>query len=261
MRDILISSQSMFKNKILLVFNFALLNIKIRFKSTYLGLIWAALEPLLYFIILYLVFTNIRNVGPDFAIYLISGLMIFHIFVRGTSGGLVSLTGNSGILKCVKIKKEFFPLVSTVAIGLLGFVDIAVFFALMPIFNFVPSWTIVFLPIPLILLLILILGLSYFLSIIAVFARDIQNIWGIFSHALLFISPIFWQVDEVGGFLLQIHKINPLGQLIDITHILVIEKQVPPLNDWLYTSLIIFGIFFTGLFIFKKFKNRVTEEL
>jgi len=251
----------MFKNKFFLVFSFALFNIKIRFKSTYLGLTWAALEPLLYFIILYLVFTNIRNVGPDFAIYLISGLMIFHIFVRGTSGGLVSLTINSGILKSVKIKKEFFPLVSTIAVGILSLVDIAVFFALMPVFNFVPGWTIVLLPIPLILLLTLILGLSYFLSIIAVYVRDIQNFWAIFSHALLFISPIFWRVDEIGGFLLQIHKINPLGQIIEITHMLVIEKQVPTSNDLLYTTSIILGIFFVGFFIFYKFKNKITEEL
>jgi len=243
-----------------LIFYFAVLQIKIRFKNTYLGFLWAALEPLFYFSILYLVFTNIRPMGENFAIYLITGVMMYHIFARGTTGGLSSLIGNEGLIKAIKIRKDFFPIVSTISIGILSFVDIAVFFALMPIFQFIPPWTIILLPIPLLLLLILILGLSYFFSIIAVFVRDIQNLWGIFVHALLFISPIFWNLNNVDEFLVKIQTINPLGQLIEIGHQLVIDGEIPPLGDWLYTSSFVFAILILGYFTFQKFQKRVTEE-
>jgi len=243
------------------VYHLAVLNIKMRFKSTYLGVIWAALEPLLTFIVLYVVFTSIRGREEDFAIYLITGVMMYHIFLRGTSGGLGSLTNNSGILKSLNTKREFFPVVATAAIGLLAFVDIAVFFSLMPVFEFVPDWTMVLLPIPIILVLILILGLSYILSIATVFVRDIQLIWIIFSHTLLFISPIFWYLENVDGILLIIQKINPIGQLIEIAHALVIYKEIPPLSDWLYTLVYVLVIFFVGYFIFRKFEDRITEEL
>jgi len=148
-----------------LIFHFAILNLKIRFRNTYLGFLWAALEPLFYFIILYVVFTSIRARESDFAIYLITGIMLFHIFSRGTSGGLTSLISNSGTILSLNVNKELFPVVATVAIGLLAFVDVAVFFGLMPVFQFTPIWTIIFLPIILFLLIILILGLSYILSI------------------------------------------------------------------------------------------------
>jgi len=174
-----------------LIFHFAILNIKLRYRSTYLGLLWSALEPMLYFIVLYVVFTSIRDRGEDFAIYLITGIMLFHIFVRGTYGGLGSLTGNSGIIKSLNIRNEFFPVVAAVAVGILAFVDLGVFFGLMPIFQFIPSWTIILLPIPLALLFILILGLSYLLSITSVYVRDIQPLWAVFTHSLLFISPVF----------------------------------------------------------------------
>lgn len=248
-------------NKKSLIFHFALLNIKIRFKSTKLGFVWAAIEPLLYFIVLYVVFTNIRDKTDDFAIYLITGIMIYHIFARGTTGGLASLTTNHGIIKSLNIKKEFFPIVSTVAIGILAFVDIGVFLGLMPVFQFIPSWTLILLPIPLILLIILILGFSYLLSLINVFVRDIQQLWSVFIHVLLFVSPIFWSISEVGGILQDIQKINPLGQLIEISHKLVIDGEIPPLNDWLYTTSFVLVIFFIGYFVFQKYESKVVEEL
>lgn len=248
-------------NKRHLIFHLAVLNIKIRFKNTYLGLFWAAIEPTLTFILLYVVFTSIRAREADFAIYLITGIIFFHVFTRGTGGGVGSLTTNGSILKSLNIRREIFPVVATVSIGLLAFVDIGVFFGLMPIFEFVPSWTIILLPIPLILLLFLILGVSYFLSIGNVFMRDVQHMWSIISHTLLFISPIFWRLDEVDGILLEIQKVNPVGQLIELAHIIVIEGHIPPLNQWAYTTLFILAIFFSGYFLFKKFEYRVAEEL
>jgi len=244
-----------------MIWYFAILNIKIRFKNTYLGFLWAAFEPLLFFVVLYLVFTGIRERSEDFAIYLITGIMIYHLFVRGTSGGLGSLTSNSGIIKSLNIKREFFPVVATVAMGILAFVDVGVFFGLMPIFQFTPGWTIVLIPLPIILVLILILGLSYILSIASAYARDVQIIWQIFAHTLIFISPIFWFIKDVKGFLLQLHQINPLGQIIELTHVLVIDKQIPPLSDWIYTTIFVLAIFFIGYFVFHKFENNVTEQL
>ena len=226
-----------------------------------MGLLWAAIEPLAYFVVLYLVFSTIRESGTDFAIYLITGVLFYHIFSRGTSGGLVSLIMNRGILQSVNIRRAFFPVVATVAIGILAFVDLGVFFGVMPIFQFIPSWTIVLLPIPLFLLLVLILGISFLLSVVNVYIRDISNIWAILIHTLLFVSPIFWRLEEADGILLQIHKINPLGQLIDISHKLVIDGQIPPLYDWIYTTLFIFGIFALGFFVFHKLQDRVVEDL
>ena len=174
-----------------MVFHFAILNIQMRYKSSYLGILWTALEPLLYFSVLYVVFTGIRDRGDDFAIYLITGVMLFHIFTRGTLAGTSSIIGNAGLLKAIRIKKDFFPIVTTTATAILAFVNLGVFFGLMPVFEFVPTWTLILLPLPFILLFILILGLSYLLSITNVFVRDVRVIWGIFSHTLIFVSPIF----------------------------------------------------------------------
>ena len=227
-----------------------------------MGLLWAVIEPLAYFVVLYVVFSSIRMRETEFAIYLLTGIMFFQIFSKGTTGGLSSLVSNAGIMKSVNIKRVFFPIVSTVSIGILAFIDIGVFFGMMPVFQFVPSWTMILLPIPLILLLVLIMGMSFLLSVVRVYVYDISLIWSIIVRALFFVSPIFWNPKDIdNGFLLQIHSINPLGQLIDISHKLVIDGQIPPISDWAYTTLIICGIFVLGYFVFNRLQERIVEEL
>lgn len=249
-------------NKRTLIFHFALMNIKIRFKGTYLGFAWNAVEPTLTFIVLYIVFTSIRaRPGENFGIYLLIGVIIYHVFTRGTLAGLSSLTTNGGILKSVSIRREIFPVISTTATALLIFVEIAVFFGLLPFFQYVPPWTVVFLPIVFGLLLLVILGFSYILSIIHVYFRDIAPFWGVFVHALFFVTPIIWYLDEVEGILLDFHKINPVGQLVELAHNLVVFGEIPPLNDWMYSIVFAVGIFLGGYIIFQKFQDRVVEEL
>ena len=245
-----------------LILEFSILNIKIRFKETYLGILWTGLEPLLVFVLLYVVFTNIRiGLKEDFAIYLLSGIILYHIFTRGTLGGMTSLRSNAGILKSLNVKREFFPVSSTLAMAILTVVEVGVLFALMPFFQFYPSFTIILIPIPIILLLILILGFSYFLSILHVYVKDIQPIWAVLVQTLLFVSPIFWYLEDAQDILLNIQWINPVGQLIELNHKIVVLGEFPSITEWLYTTTFVFAILFIGYAIFRKYEKRITEEL
>ncbi|MDH3824248.1 MAG: ABC transporter permease [Nitrosopumilus sp.] len=245
-----------------LILHFSWMNIKLRFKGSYLGLIWTGLEPLLMFLILFVVFSSIREVPEEnFGIYLITGVLFYHMFSRGTSTGLVSLKENSSILKSFKIKKELFPVIATVTTCILLFVEIGVLFSLMPVFEFTPGWNIVFLPVLLMLFLILVLGISYILSVLYVYVKDIQPFWTIFVYALLFVSPIFWYTSEVDGILLNIQQINPFGQLVEMAHKIIVFNENPSLLEWISTTIIIFGILFVGFIMFKKLESKIVEQL
>lgn len=244
-----------------LVLHFSYMSTKAKYLGTYIGFVWAVIEPLFAFIILYVVFTSLRDFAkPDFGIYLLIGILFFQIYSRGTLNGLGCLRSNAGIIKSLNIRKELFPVAATGSTALLVIIKVAVLFAIMPFFDFIPSWTIILLPIPLVLLLLLILGLSYMLSIAYVYIKDIHSAWSIFSYGLFFVSPIFWYVDEMGGILLEIQKINPLGQLMEIAHKIVFN-EIPPLNDLLFTTLYVLAILFTGYFLFQKFEKKIAEEL
>jgi len=222
---------------------------------------WAAIEPTLTFLLLYVVFTSIRDREEDFAIYLLTGLIIYHIFSRGTLTGLSSMQSHRGILKSFHIRKEFFPVAGGLTTLLLMFVEVAIFFALLVPFQFNPTWTLVAYPLVILLLITLIMGLSYFLSIIFAFFKDIQVVWGIVIHAFFFMSPIFWYLEGSGEFLHALHQFNPIGQIIELSHHLVVYGTIPPLMDWIQTTIFVVAIFFVGYAVFQKFQNRVVEEI
>ena len=245
-----------------MILYFAIMNIKLRYKGSYMGFLWAVVEPLLVFILLYTVFTSLKfRTGDDFAIYLLIGITLFHIFTRGTMTGLTSLENYRHIITSTNIKPEFFPVMVTTATSILICIEVGVLFALMPIFQFVPPWTIIFLPLILILMLLLILGFSYILSIIRLYFRDIQPIWAVIAHALFFVSPIFWFVDDASQILLELHKFNPVGQLIELAHKTVIFGQIPPVDEWVYSIIFVLGVFIFGFALFQKFESRIGEIL
>jgi len=245
-----------------LLFHFSVINIKMRFKGTYLGLLWSAIEPALAFTLLYVVFTTIRvRAGENFEIYLLTGIFIYHIFSRGTLAGINSLQANQGILKSFKIDKELFPVSSTLTTFWLMCVEVGVFFLLLGVFQFVPTWTAVFLPLVMLLLITLIMGLSYLFSIIFVYVKDVQQIWGIVVLGLFFISPILWYVNDAEGAVITLYQMNPVGQIIELAHKLIVFGQIPPIEDWAYTTTFVVGIFVVGYAIFQKFEKRLVEEI
>jgi len=245
-----------------LILHYALITIKSRFKGTHLGFAWLVLEPILIFTMLFVAFTSIRIREEDFAIYLLSGVLFYHIFTRGTLFGMSSLHGNKSILTSLNINREFFVAVSTLAISLITIAEMFAFFILLALFQFSPNWTMILLPIPIILMLILVLGFSYMLSIVRFYFKDIQRTWPIIVHALFFVTPIFWYLkDAPDTILLEIHKFNPMGQIIELVHKLIVFGEVPPLQDWLYVIIMVFSILFIGYAIFKKYEYRILEEM
>ncbi len=245
-----------------MVFYFAKLNIKHRFKGTYFGLLWTALEPALVFILLYTVFTSIKfRASEDFPIYLLTSIILYHIFTRGTIAGASSIRSNKGMIQSIKINNEFFPVVAATATGLLVFIQVGVFFGLLPFFDFIPESSIFLLPLVILLLLVLTMGFSYILSILSVFMRDIQPIWGIILHALFFLTPVLWYLEDADEFLLSVHRFNPVGQILELGHNVVVFGKIPPLYDWVYASLFAIIIFFVGFGLFKKYESKIAEEL
>lgn len=244
-----------------LLFYYSTVNVKLRYMGTNLGYLWNVLEPLLTFILLYIVFTSIRDRQEDFAIYLLSGIIFYHIFTRGTMAGSASLQSNKNIITSTNLRNEFFPVAAVGSIVLTSLVELAVYLGLFPVFQFMPSYTILLLPIPYLMMLGLVLGFSYLLSVMVVYIKDIQPVWAVVVHALFFVSPIFWYTDSVKGILLEILKINPVGQIIELNHNIVVFGKIPPLNEWLYTSSFVIGILFFGYFIFRKYEKKIAEEI
>jgi len=149
---------------------------------------------------------------------------------------------------------------STLSSTILALVEVGVFVTLLPFLGYVPQWTMLLLAIPIFLVLVLLLGFTYFLSVTNIFFKDIQIIWAVLIQALFFITPIFWYLEDVDGILLDLQAINPLSQIINLAHKIVFGIN-PTIDEWGYTFFLTSIYLLVCYLVFRKYEKKIIEEL
>lgn len=254
-------NKHVFSNKKSLIRELAILDLKLKYRNSILGFFWSFLEPLLMLAVLYAVFTNIfQSSIEQFPLYLLLGIVMWNMVVRGTTMGVNSIVTRGGLLTQLYLPRSIFATSSVVtAMIMLGF-ELIIFVIFMAIFQFVPPITILLLPLILVMMFILVLGLSLPLSVLNVYYRDVQFIWGIIIHAGFFIVPIFYTLDMLPEKVREIVLLNPMAQLIEMAHNATLYGTLPSFQDLSYTIGVILAIFFVGYIIFRRMKDRIVEE-
>ena len=245
-----------------LICDFAIADLKVRYRNSVLGFVWTFLEPLLLLAVLYVVFTNIfRSQIEYFPLYLLLGLITWNMFVRGTQLGLNSTLSRSGILSQIYIPKEIPPISSSLTSLIMLAFEMIVFGVFMAIFGFVPSWTIIILPAILILEFILITGIALPLSLLNIKFRDTQFVWGIILQAGFFVTPIFYKIDILPQQIRGIIIYNPMVQILNMAHDAVLYGTLPSKENIAIVVGMTSIVFIVGYVIFRKLSPRIIEEL
>jgi ABC-2 type transport system permease protein len=168
---------------------------KLRYQNSVLGYAWSLLRPLLLFLILYLVFTQVFNLGKDiehFPVYLLLGIVLWNFFAEMTTMSLGSIVGRG-----IKIPRWIIILSSsmsaTINLGL-NMVVVAIFMAV----NHVqPTALALVLPLLIVELYIFSAGVSLFLSAAYVKYRDVSYIWEVIMQVLFYATPIIYPLSRV----------------------------------------------------------------
>lgn len=230
---------------------------KKKYKRSILGMWWSVLSPLLMLLVMKLVFTQIfaRDGVEHYTTYLFCGNLIFAFFNESTTQGMSSLMSNASIFTKVNVPKYLFLLSKNVQTLINFGITLIVFFVFCIIDSITFSWHFVLLLYPIICLVIFNLGMGMILSAMFVFFRDIQYLWTVFVQLLMYMSAIFYYVDNYSPTVQMIFHINPVFVYIKYFRVVVIENSIPSLEVNLLAiiyALIAFGI---GALIYKK-KNH-----
>lgn len=206
-------------------------DIKVRYRKSFLGLLWTVLNPLMMMVVITIVFSTLfkQNI-PNFPIYYLSGSLIFAFNSESTSNALYSIIGNASLIKKVYIPKYLFP-ISEVASGLvnLGFSLIAMFLVMI-ILNVPFHATLLLLPIPVFYVLLFSCGLGLLLSAVSVFFRDIAHFYGVFILAWTYFSPVFYPIEIIPPSAMWLMKLNPMYHFINYTRALVLDGVFPSMR-------------------------------
>jgi ABC-type polysaccharide/polyol phosphate export permease len=233
---------------------------RIRNEGSFFGVLWYLLNPLLFFVMLFFLFSNNLGSGVKYyPLYLFLGLIIFSLFTTSTLESISVIRSNKNLLKSVNL-----PRMSFIAGSVLKFVYSNAFeFLIFVIFMIVLRTDIInalFYPLLLILFVIFLFGISLIVSSISVYSVDFGNLWSFFCNLLWFATPIFYTLDT-HPILSQLSYFNPVYYYITAARDLVIYNQTPP-------PIILIGIFsfaviflFMGIIIFNKLKDKFTEYI
>ncbi|MFN8035219.1 MAG: ABC transporter permease [Acidimicrobiia bacterium] len=192
--------------------------LKVKYKNSVLGFMWSLLNPALYLVVFWIVFTYFLPNGiPQFAIYLMSGLLVWNLFSLGLGNATGSIVANSGIVKKVAFPREILP-VASVGAGLVHFfLQSIVLLAALILFQHNVAWGYMWLLVPaLVALLILAAALGIFLTAVNVYLRDTQHFLELLLLAWFWMTPIVYRFRQVVDnpkipqFFVTLYKLNPV---------------------------------------------------
>lgn len=255
-------------------------NIKNQYYRSFIGVLWTVLNPLLNMVVMAFVFSAIfgrHTNGLDYPIYILSGNIIFNIMRASTSSSLTCLVGQSDMLQKTRVPIEIFPTANvfstlvTFCFSFIALLIVAAFRAL-PIFggpHYTFTWQIV--------LVILIvpaeamfsLGISYFLSALYVFFRDIKHIYSVILTLWTYLTPIFYSVESLNSELVaKMMVFNPMFHYVEGFRELL-RGNLPMLTFSISSSepsifaMYIFGFasLLIGLVFLEAMRNRIAANL
>ena len=189
---------------------------KLRYFGSALGYFWSLMRPLLFFGVLYVVFTQIFTIGkgvPHYGVYLLTGIVLWTYFAEATTGCVGCLVGREALLRKVRFPRMVVPLsVSLTSVFNLGMNSIAVIvFALANGVEPRLSWLELF---PIALgFIVLATGIGMLLSALYVRYRDMQPIWEVTAQILFYCSPIMYIASKYKG-LEHIALLSPIAWLL-----------------------------------------------
>ena len=201
-----------------LLVNLVRKELKVKYKNSALGFLWSMLNPALYLVVFYVVFQKILKNGiPSFAIFLISGLLVWNLFSTALAGATGSVVTNSSIVKKVSFPREILALSSVGASLVHFFLQSVVLLVALGAFRYSPSPT--FLPLVLPALAVLLLftaALGILLAAVNVYLRDTQHLLELVLLAWFWMTPIVYPyrmvADRLGeqAFLYRLNPITPV---------------------------------------------------
>jgi ABC-2 type transport system permease protein len=194
-----------------LIWALALKELKIRYKRSVLGFLWALLNPLLLMIVLTVVFSNIMGSNtPHYAIFLLSVLLPWTFFSQSLAYAAESIVGNADLIKKVRIAKSVFPLAAVASNMINLFLSLIPLILIILVMGHPFHLTWLFLPIPLLALTLFTTGATFFFAAANVYYRDVAHILQVVLQVWFYVTPILYSIDIFPAHYRWLFRLNPL---------------------------------------------------
>jgi len=239
-------------------------SLKVRYKQTVLGAVWAVLEPFLTMVVFTIFFGNLAKVGSDnipYPIWSYAGLLPWGLFSKALSDASRSLVANSHMITKIYFPRIILPLSSILA----GLVDFAIAFVvligMMLFYKQFPTSAVWTLPLFLLLAMITALGAALWLSALNVKYRDVGYILPFLTQFWLFITPVVYPSSQIPEQWRLIYGLNPMTGVVEGFRwaLLGINPQPTFFPMLAVSAAMAIVVLFTGILYFRRMERGFAD--
>lgn len=261
--------QSLQRNR-QLIFKMTRRDVVGRYSGSMLGLAWSFFNPLLMLVIYTFVFSVVfksrwgAGVGEsktDYAMLLFTGMIVHGLFAECVNRAPTLILANVNYVKKVIFPLEILPWVALGSALFHAIISLVVLLLLQLLLNQNMPWTVVLFPLVLLPLILATMGFTWFLASLGVYVRDIGQITGIFTTALLFLSCVFYPLSSLPEKYQHLMKLNPLAYIIVESRNTLIFGRIPDFREWAIYMLIGFIVAWLGFVWFQRSRGGFADVI
>jgi lipopolysaccharide transport system permease protein len=230
-------------------------DIKVRYKQTVLGGLWAIIQPFFTMVVFTLFFGRLAKVPTDgipYPIFVYAGLLPWTYFANALTASGNSLVGSANLISKVYFPRLIIPASASLA-GLLDFfIAMIVMGILMIYYHFIPGYGILLFPVLVGLTFLCAVGVGLWLSALNVQYRDIRYVIPFLIQLWMFVSPVIYPVSLVSEKYQWLLALNPMGGIIKAFRASLLGHM--PI-DWFLlsiSSVMIILLFASGMYYFRR---------
>ena len=268
MKKILALPAELYQNR-KLVLSLAKNDFKTKYAGSYLGIVWAVIQPIVTILVYWFVFSVGLKAGTvsdyPFVLYLVSGIVPWFFFQDALNGGTNALIEYNYLVKKVVFKISILPIVKIISALFVHVFFVVFALILCACYGYTPSLYTLQIIYYSICTFLLVLGLVYATSAIVIFFRDLTQIISIFLQVGVWLTPIMWDINMLSShpWLIKLFKLNPMYYVVTgyrdsmLGHVGIWNHASWTIYFWVVTILL-FGL---GSVIFKRLKPHFADVL
>jgi len=212
-----------------LLFQMTKRDLMLRYKQSVMGFGWAIFMPLINTVVFTLILNRAVPIdtGMPYPLFAFTGLLVWNFFASSLKFAVNSMTTNVSLVTKVYFPREIFPF-SAVIVCLVDFaVASIVLVVLMLWYRVVPTWQILWLPLVVLIHIAFTTGVALLLSMSNLFYRDVKYLFEIVVTVWMFATSVLYPVDQIGGTIGTIMRLNPMTPIVDAYRDVLIRGRMP----------------------------------
>lgn len=240
-------------------------NVKVRYKQTAIGVVWAVLQPLALMALFTLFFGNFINlqkdVGVPYHLFAYAGLLPWQLFSRVLSESSQSLVADQRLISKVYFPRILVPF-SSCAAALVDFtIGFVLLIGLMAWSGVAMSWTVVFLPLYLLLMLVVALGVGVWLSALNTEYRDVAHAIPFLMQFWMFATPVVYPTSIVPENYQWLMGLNPMTGVLEGVRFCLFGQGAAPTATLAISAGIGVALLVSGIFWFRWLERTFVDSL